>query len=181
MKTILRLSCLGALLAALAGCATTQLPPSPDTVNVLVNLPPSASLIQADRIADVFTDEVRHVFHQAGLKQPVENVRYVDDPDHAAQLLTINLVEWRFDRLGNITCTFTADLKTPRGTRHLGVYSDTSLGISRNPGWWGLADAFDEAAQGAIIDLVRAVVKSELLPQRTNAATHASPGSLNHV
>jgi hypothetical protein len=176
MKTILRLSSLGALLLALAGCATTQPPQTPDTVNVLVNLPPTTSVIYSDRIADAFTDEVRHVFRQAGFTQPIENIRYVDTPENASNLLTINLHEWRFDRIGNITCTFTAQLQTPRGTRNLGVYSDTSLGISRSPGWWGLADSFEEAAQGALADLVRAVAKSDLLSERTLRAS----GQLNH-
>jgi hypothetical protein len=105
----------------------------------------------------------------------------VDNPDNAPYLLTINLMEWRFDRIGNITCTFTAGLKTPRGTRHLGVYSDTSLSISRNRGPWGIADSFDEAAQGAIVDLLRAVVKSELLPARTELPLSQASSPLNHV
>ncbi|HUR58361.1 MAG TPA: hypothetical protein VM029_11665 [Opitutaceae bacterium] len=166
MKSILRLTSLGALLLALAGCATTQPPQTPDTVNVLVNLPPTTSIIYSDRIADAFTDEVRHVFRQAGFNRPIENIRFVDSPDNTPNLLTINLHEWRFDRIGNITCTFTAQLQTPRGARNLGVYSETSLGISRSPGSWGVADSFEEAAQGAVTDLVRAVVKSDLLSER---------------
>ena len=164
MKNILRLSFFGVALLAFAGCATVQQPTSPDTLGVLVNLPPSVSLMYADRISDVFTDEVRHVFHQAGFKRPVENIRYMDNPDAPANLLTVNLHEWRFDRLGNIECTFTAQLETPRGTRNLGVYSGVSMSMTRSPGWWGMVDAFDEAAQGAIVDMVRAIAKSELLP-----------------
>jgi hypothetical protein len=72
-------------------------------------------------------------------------------------------------------------LQTPRGTRNLGVYSDTSLRISRNPGWWGLSDAFSEAAEGALADLVRAVVKSELLPSRTYSPVPAVLGPAQHV
>ncbi len=180
MKTILRFSWLGAALIALAGCATAPHVQSPETVNVLVNLPPTASLIYADRIADAFTDEVRHVFYQAGFTRPIENIRYVDKPGDASQLLTINLMDWRFDPLGNIECTFTAELKTPRGTRNLGVYTDTSLRISRSFGPWGVADAFEEAAQGAIADLVRAVVKSELLSLHP-ASTIPSAGPMSQV
>jgi hypothetical protein len=175
MKNILHVSFLSAVLLAFAGCATTQQPTSLDTVGVLVNLPPSTSLIYADRIADVFTDEVRHVFQQAGFTGPVENIRYVDRPDATLNLLTVNLHDWRFDRLGNIECTFTAQLKTPRGTRDLGVFSSTTLGISRSPGWWGTVDAFDEAAQGAIVDMVRKIAKLELLPGRTALPTSSQP------
>jgi hypothetical protein len=181
MKNILRFTVLGAALLAFAGCATTQKPVSPDTVGVLVNLPPSASLVYSDWITDAFTDSIRSVFQQAGFQRPIENIRYVDQPDDTPYLLTINLMEWQFNRLGNIDCTFTAELSTPRGTSNLGVYSGTSLRISRNSGPWGLADAFDEAAQGAIVDLLRAVVKSELLPARTTPAMQTSLGTQTHV
>jgi hypothetical protein len=180
MKNIIRLFSLCAALAAFAGCATTQHPQTPDTVNVQVNMPPTTSLIYADRIADAFVDEVYHVFTQAGFQRPIENMRYVDNPDQAAYVLTINLMDWRFDRIGNIECTFTAQLQTPLGTKNLGVYSDTSLRLSRSPGPWGVADAFDEAAQGAIADLLRAVVKSELLPARTNSVVPVV-GTVNRV
>jgi hypothetical protein len=176
-----RLLALGAALLAFAGCATTRQPTSPDTVSVLVNLPPTASLIYSDWIADAFTDSVRSVFRQAGFQRPIENIRYVDDPDNAPYLLTINLMDWRFTPLGDIDCTFTAQLGTPRGTRNLGVYSGTSLRISRNPGPWGLADAFGEAAQGAIADLFRAVVKTELLPARTTPSVQTTLGAKAQV
>jgi hypothetical protein len=179
MKNILRFSVIGAALLACAGCATTRQPTSLDTVSVQVNLPPTASLVYSDWIADAFTDTVRSVFHQAGFQRPIENIRYVDQPDATPYLLTINLMEWRFNPVGNIDCTFTAELSTPRGTRNLGVYSGTSLRISRSPGPWGLADAFDEAAQGAIVDLLRAVVKSELLPAR--GTVQPTLGAQHHV
>lgn len=180
MKKILCFSWLVAALAGLAGCATTPRPQTPDTVNVAVNLPPTASLIWEDRIADAFTDEIRHVFTEAGFTRPIENIRFVDNPT-APNLLTVNLMEWHFDSLGNITCTFTASLQTPRGTRNLGVYTDTSLRISRSPGWWGVGDAFSEAAEGAIADLVRAVVKSELLPPRADPQVPAVLGPAQQV
>lgn len=181
MKTLLRLSWLSAALLVFAGCATTRQPPSPDTVNVLVNLPPTTSLIYADRIAEVFTDEVRHVFNQAGFNRPVENIHRSENAEAAPYLLTINLMEWRFDRIGNIECTFTAELKTPRGTRDLGVFSGLSLGMSRSPGWWGLVDSFDEAAQSTLIDLARAIAKSELLPARTPSPSLSSSQPLTHA
>ena len=43
-----------------------------------------------------------------------------------------------------------------------------SLGLSRSPGYWGVVDSFDEAAQSAIGDMVRTIVRSELLPLRSN-------------
>lgn len=181
MKTFLRFASLCAVLLAFAGCATTQPPPSPDTVHVAVNLPPTTSIIYEDRIADLFTDEVRHVFTQAGFTRPIENIRYVDHPDNAPYVLTINLMEWRFDPLGNIACTFTANLQTPRGTRDLGVYSSTSLKLSRSPGIWGVADSFDEAAQGALGDLYRAVQKSELLRPTAPAPLLGQPSQMNRV
>lgn len=177
MKKIL--SFLGVALLGLCGCATTQTqtPPSPDTVHVQVTLPPGTSPIFSDRIAEAFTDEVRHVFIQSGYKRPVENILYVDDKTPLPNVLLIDLLEWHFDRAGNIECRFTARLETPRGTRNLGVYYGTSLGITRAPGPWGAADAFEEAAQGALVDLVRAIEKSDLLPKRVPTPIPAPGGA----
>jgi len=166
MNTILRrpwiLLC-GALLA-LSGCATTQQPEVPGTLKVAVNVPPTWNILLDDRISEAFTDRVRDVFHNAGFDRPVEEVRYPEDSEKLPYLLTINLVEWRINRIGNIDCTFSASLRTPQGTRDLGLYTNTTMRWFGGIGRWGLARSFEEAAEGAIHDLCDKVVKSEMLP-----------------
>jgi hypothetical protein len=148
----------------LSGCATTAQPDVPGTLKVVVNVPPSWNLLLDDRISEALTDRVSEAFHRAGFDRPVEEIRSVEDPAKVPYLLMINLTEWRINRIGNIDCTFTASLQTPRGTRDLGVYTNTSMRWIGGIGRWGLARSFEEAADGAIRELCEAVARSELLP-----------------
>jgi hypothetical protein len=168
-----------AWLLGLAGCATQPTPEIPGTLKVAVNVPPSWSLLLDSRISEAFTDRVREVFHQQGFDRPVEEVTSVEDCSKMPYLLTINLTEWRINHIGNIDCTFSASLRTPQGTRHLGLYTNTTMRWLNGLGRFGLADSFDQAAEGAIQDLWRDVEKSDLLtltehPARLSAsARHA--------
>lgn len=152
------------LLLALSGCATTQPSEVPGTLKVAVNVPPSWNMLLDDRVSEAFTDQVREVFRRAGFDRPVQEVRYPEDPEKLPYLLTINLVDWRINRIGNIDCTFSATLETPRGKHDLGLYTNTTMLWFGGIGRWGLARSFEEAAEGAIHNLCEAVAKSELLP-----------------
>lgn len=156
---------LGALfLALLPACATTRQPEVPGTLHVQVNVPPTWNPWLDDRISGAFTDRVRDVFHRAGFDRPVEEARLADDPEAKANLLTIQLLEWRINRIGNIDCTFAAELKTPRGTRNLGIYTQTEMRWLTGRGRFGLAQSFEDAAEGAIRGLCDDVAKTEWLP-----------------
>lgn len=161
------------VLLAFPACATLPQPEVPGTLKVTVNVPPSWNLLVDDRVAEAFTDRVREVFHRAGFDRPVEEVRYVEDPAKVPLLLTINLHTWRINRLGNIDCTFSASLKTPRGTRDLGLYANTTTRWFGGIGRWGWARSFEEAAEGAIHNLCDAVAKSELLPGLRKAGLYS--------
>jgi hypothetical protein len=161
---LLAFACASLGLFFLAGCATTQSPVVPGTLAVHVNVPPHWNIFLEDRIAEAFTDQVREVFHKAGFDKPVNEIRYFEDVDRAPYLLTINLNEWRINRVGMIECTFSADLKTPQATKHLGIYTHTTMRWIGGPGRFGLARSFEEAADGAIRDLCNDVAKTELLP-----------------
>jgi len=152
------------LLLFLSACATTPRPDVPGTLKVQVNVPPSWNLLLDDRVSEVFVEQVRDTFRQAGFEHPVEEVRYVEDPAKAPYLLMVNLTEWRINHVGNVDCTFSASLQTPRGTRQLGLYTSTIPRWFGGPGQFGLSQAFVEAADGAIRNLCDAVAKSELLP-----------------
>ena len=168
---LLTFACAWLGLAFLSGCATTQTPDVPGTLAVHVNVPPHWNVFLEDRITEAFTDQVREVFYREGFDKPVKEVRYFEDVDRAPYLLTINLNEWRINRVGMIDCTFTAELKTPAATKPLGVYTHTTMRWFGGPGRFGVARSFEEAADGAIRDLYNDVAKTELLPGvRTRAA-----------
>jgi hypothetical protein len=148
----------------MAGCATTSQVEVPGTLKVQVNMPPTLHYLAEDRISEAFVDRIRDVFAQNGFNRPVEEVSFVEAPTRIPYLLTVNLTEWRVDRLGNIDCTFSADLQTPTATRHLGHYSNTTLRLARGFGRFGLANAFTDAADGAIRSLCLDIQRTELLP-----------------
>jgi hypothetical protein len=169
---------LALLVAGLAGCATVNRPEFPGALKVYVNVPPSWNVLLEDDISDAFVSRVRDVFLRSGFDRPVDEVRLVEDPNKQPYLLTINLTEWRINRIGNIECTFTADLRTPQGSKNFGFFTNTTMRWMG--GRWGLARSFEDAAEGAIHDLCNAVKKSELLPAfRNNEAVSRVSGKQN--
>jgi hypothetical protein len=154
---------------ALAGCVSPRVE-VPGTLHVHINLPPTTDVWLEDRVKLAFTDVARDVFHRHGFDRPVEEARFasIDERENVSNLLTIDLHRWRVGHIGNIECTFTASLQTPAGTRRLGVFSNTELrgfGTNFGLGRWGIARSFEDAAEGAIEDMVREVARTELLRQ----------------
>jgi hypothetical protein len=160
----------GLLLLLLPGCATMNTPDVPGTLNVHVNVPPQWNMFWNDRVTMAFVDVTRDVFHRNGFDRPVEEVWYYEDIERAPNLLTVNLHEWRIDRVGQVECTFTADLRTPAGTKRLGVYTHTEMWGYHGPGRFGLAQSFENAAEGALRELCEDVARSEMLPDFRLAA-----------
>lgn len=136
----------------------------PGTLKVQVDVPLAWNSLIDDRISEAFASRVREVFHRSGFEYPIDDVRYVEDASKLPYLLTVHLMDWRITRLGNIDCTFTASLQTPRGTRKLGVYTNTTMVWLGGSGRFGLARSFEEAAEGAIRELANDIAKTELLP-----------------
>jgi hypothetical protein len=165
----------GLVTLALAGCVSPRAD-VPGTLHVHVNVPPTVDVWHEDRVKLAFTDVTREVLHRRGFDRPVAEARFasIEELKDMPYLLTIDLHQWRINHIGNIECTFTARLQTPAGTRGLGVYSDTQLrgfGPSFGFGRWGIARAFEDAAAGAIENLVSDLARTEMLPQlREHAA-----------
>lgn len=117
-----------------------------------------------DRITEAFVSYIIDVFRRQGYKGDIEEVRWHEEPSPGCCLLTINLTEWRMNHIGNIDCTFTANLQTERATRHLGVFTGMGFRWMAGPGRFGLAESFADAAEDAIRNLYDSVAKTELVP-----------------
>jgi len=157
------------LFGLLPACASAS---EADPLKVQVNVPPTWNLLIDDQVSEALVDQMRDVFYRAGFARRIDEVRSFEIPSKVPYLLTINLTEWRINRLGNIDCTFTANLKTPRGTRELGVYTNTTMEWLYGRSRFGLGRGFVEAAEGALRDLYTDLAKTELLPapgKRSNA------------
>jgi len=152
--------------------AATSPVPEADILKVQVIVPPAWHPLIDDQMGEALVDRVRDVFYRAGFTQRVDEMRVVEDPAKVPCLLTINLTEWRINRIGNIDCSFTASLRTPRGNRELGHYTHTTMQWLEGRGRFGLSRGFVEAADGALRDLYTDLMKTDLLASagmRSNA------------
>ena len=136
----------------------------PGTLQVQINVPPSWRPMFEDRVTEAFASYIFDVFRRQGYTGEFKEVTSFDEPSPGCCLLTINLTEWRMNHVGNIDCTFTANLQTDDTTRHLGIFTGMAFHWRSGPRWFGLADSFGEAAESAIRDLYSSLAKTELVP-----------------
>lgn len=143
-------------------------PAKPGTLQVEVVVPPTWRPLLEDDIADAFVDRVREAFDQRGYKGDIDRVDSYDEPDHGCCLLTINLSEWRMNRVGSIDCTFSASLQAEDHIRDLGVFNGLSFNWN-GPGRFGLARSYEEAAQDALRQLYDHLAATKLVPGITKS------------
>jgi hypothetical protein len=136
----------------------------PGTLQVQINIPPNWRPMIEDRVSEAFASYIIDVFRRQGYKGDIAEVRSFEEPSPRCCLLMINLTEWRMNHIGNIDCTFTANIQTEKASRHLGVFSGMSFRWMSGPGRFGLADAFEDAAEDAIRQLYDAIARTELVP-----------------
>ncbi len=165
-STILVL-CFALGLGVRARAAQPEAAGSVPTLEVQVNVPPSWRPMLDERIADALVSDVQDVFQRRGYHGPMKEVSSLDAPDPGANLLTIDLTEWRIDPVGNIDCTFTATLQTAHTSRRLGLFTETAFRWMSGPGRFGLGDAFGSAAEGAIQQLYDSLARTKLVPGLT--------------
>jgi hypothetical protein len=152
-----------ALTLAVPALAVERVEPT-RTLKVNVITPPSWNILIDDRVSEWFVDSLRDIFSRKGFDWPVEEIRLVEDAAKIPYLLTIHVTDWRLDRIGNVECTFTAQLQTPHGQRQLRYYSNRLPRAVDSYGRIALARVFEEAAEGALTTLCEDIAKSELLP-----------------
>lgn len=150
---------------AARGAAKDQsAPDKPGTLQLQVNVPPTWRPFLSDDVKDAFVSQVREAFRREGFKGEITEVDAFDEPSPGCCLLTINLTEWRMNRVGNIDCVFAADLQTQSKTRHLGLFSGMAFRWMNGPGRFALSETFGDAAQDAIRSLYRELADTQLVP-----------------
>jgi hypothetical protein len=165
----IRCSVLAAALSVATGsvlpAAEEKSPPSkPGTLQVQINIPPTWRPLLEDDVAEAFASYIFDEFRRQGYRGEIKEVRSYEEPSPGCWLLSINLTEWRMNHLGNIDCTFTANIQSERASRHLGIFSGMSFRFMSGPGRFGLADAFGDAAEDAIRQLYESLARTELVP-----------------
>ena len=176
MKHLLSSLLLGSTLATgavfLSGCTTPEteaaraaIRAQPVRLQVVVIVPASMNMIRDDDAAEAFGDTVRSSLHENGFKG---RIRLIDDGQNPAAgipVLEINLTEWRVDPLGNVTCTFGATLRTPQGSKGLGLFTGGSLMTWLRRDWIARSDSFQDAAHDAVSNLADKIQQTGLLPK----------------
>jgi len=144
------------LASIVAGCGVTRQQTAQDTrpprLQVTVNVPPTMSILHDEEIAEAFAYRVASILHEEGFRG---RIGIVDgDPLFPnVPVLAINLLEWRVDRIGNVDCTFGAELQSPRGNHRLGMFSGTAMMTWSRRDWFARARDFEDAARDAIENL----------------------------
>lgn len=136
-----------------------------------INVPPTWRPFLDDDIADALASIATETFKRrgySGVLDFIEEGRRVPNPD--LPLLTLNLMQWRIDRVGNAECTLTAELAMPgKPERNLGVVTQTQITWIQERGRYGLrrfevANALEDAASEAMRDLFKRIAETSLLP-----------------
>jgi len=171
MKSLVALLCVSVAFATF-GCANfppgKDKPAKPVDLQVLVNVPPTWRPFLDDDVAEEFFYRLQDTFRLRGYTGELAQVTVLDPGAKDRPTLTINLSEWRLDRIGNAQCTFSASLTTPAGEKNLGLKMGTTM-LWAHGGRWGLsrsydaANALESAAADALNDLYRAVADSGLV------------------
>lgn len=178
MKTVL-LALRGCSIAAalLMGFIVTTRAATPDAKGVKaadlqlqINVPPTWRPFLDDDIADSLAGILSDTFKRRGFKGVLD---YLDrdrrSPNPDLPLLTLNLMQWRIDRVGNAECTLTAELTTPgNAKRDLGIVTQTQFTWIQERGRYGfrrfeIADALEDAATEAMRDLFKRVADTGLV------------------
>lgn len=136
-----------------------------------INVPPTWRPFLDEDIAEALASILTDTFKRrgyAGVIDFIEENRRAPNPD--LPLLTLNLMQWRIDRVGNAECTLTAELAVPgQPKRDLGIVTQTQFTWIQERGHYGLrrfeiADALEDAAADAMRDLFKRVANTGLLP-----------------
>lgn len=136
-----------------------------------VDVPPSWRPFLDDDVADALARVLQTSFRRRGYRGVVdylEEGRRAPNPD--LPLLVVRLHEWRITRSGFADCTLSATLRTGGQKLDLGIVSNQEMTWIRERSRFGLAqvhetaDAFEDAASGAMRDLYRRIAETGRVP-----------------
>jgi hypothetical protein len=164
------LSALAFTALPLASAAEKKTEAKPADLQVTVQVPPSWRPFLDDDIAENFAYRLSTAFKRQGYKGHIVYVDRADPPAADVPVIAISLVEWRIGRNGNAQCTFTATFTSAKGAHDLGVTTNSAIFWPQSSGRWNIrrafeqADALEDAAEGALRDFYKRLVKDNLLP-----------------
>lgn len=160
MKTRRIASLLAAVAVAVVPVMAAESEPVPVELEVAVVLPASVDPWHSDDIEHTFARYVRDRFERAGHTGRVVRVEDRDPRAPGVPRLTLNLVEWRRSRTGNVDCTVAGEFASDAGERRLGLASSTELLWGSVRTRWDLERAFERAGED-VVDRVYRRLRTE--------------------
>lgn len=164
MKTLAILIALTLVGVVFSGCANirqnTAQNGRPVRLQIVVDIPTGMDALRDDEVAEAFGYRVASSLHEQGFRGRLEYVEWSDDLRPNVPVLAISLREWRVDRIGNVDCTFTAELRTPSGRHHLGLFTGSSIMYWARRDWYARAQGFEDAAVDALSNLAARIEKT---------------------
>lgn len=155
--------------APIASAAGKPAPTKAD-LQLQITVPPTWRPFLDDRLAESLAGILSDTFKRRGYAGVVEFLPEGERaPNPDAPLLTLNLLTWRIDRVGNAECTVSAGLLVPGAPkRDLGIVTQTQITWIQERGRYGLrgfevADALEDAATAAMRDLFQRVSDTGLV------------------
>jgi len=135
-----------------------------------INVPPTWRPFLDDDIAQALANILTDTFKRRGYAGVIDYLEAdCRAPNPDLPLLTLNLMQWRIDRVGNAECTLTAELAAPgRPKRDLGIVTQTQITWIQERGRYGfrhfeIADALEDTASEAMRDLFKRVADTGLV------------------
>ena len=165
LAVIIGLVSVGAFLTGCASVPAQKDPLHPVRLQVSVTVPPTMNLWRSDEIAEAFGYRVCSQLHEEGIGGRLKYVESYDDVDATIPTLSINLIEWRVNRVGNVDCTFGAVLSGPLGKKDLGLFSGSSFMLWPRHDIFARSDSFEDAAHSAMEELSKRIEASGLVPK----------------
>jgi hypothetical protein len=95
------------------------------SLRLQVVTPPAWRVLPEQRFTDLFGGSLRQALSDQGYHLPVAELGSMENAANVPYLLKVTVTDWRVTDFGNITCSFSASLKTPTGERPLGDYANT--------------------------------------------------------
>ncbi|MFM1852682.1 MAG: hypothetical protein RIS54_2366 [Verrucomicrobiota bacterium] len=166
----LRCCVLGLLAIGLATAGLDAKSKPTPALYLSINTPPVWDALHEADIANSFHGRISEALRKTGFAGEIESLSRFDDAKPGIPVLVINLMEWRADRVGNVVCTFSSNLKSGADDKSLGIFSGTA------PQWmttasrtWELRRGLDDSAASAIKSLVKRLQSEKFLPPPNTA------------
>lgn len=129
-------------------------------LQVQVEAPFIFDLIRETDIVDALYWQIEQALTRKDKTLKLEQIHRTDE-DASRPILTVTLLHWRTNRMGDVECRFTAEYRTADGMQSLGTFDGSTFAITRSRAFAGRD--YENAAEEAGRQLRDALQKRGLI------------------